>query len=82
MISPFYFIHPPLCCVIDTTACAICMRIMHIAAFVDDRMEIMRNIFQMLLSRLNKILVIPYMNLPFKNSIIGYKTMDQRIIKP
>jgi len=82
MSSPFYFTHPPLCCFIDTTACTICMRIMHVTAFVDDRMEIMRTIFHILLSRLNKILVIPYMNLAFKYSIIRYKTMDQRIIKP
>jgi len=54
------------------------MRIMDVSALVDDRMKVLRRIFEILLGRLHKILIISYMNLAFKYSIIRYEAMNQR----
>ena len=77
---PFHLIHPPLCFFVYATPWTICMRIMCVSALVDDRMKVLRRIFEILLGRLHKILIISYMNLAFKYSIIRYEAVNQRFI--
>ena len=71
---PFHLIHPPLCFLVHTWT--ICMRIMCVSALVDDRMKVLRRIFEILLGRLHKILIISYMDLALKYSIVRYEAVN------